>query len=304
VNEVNGESNMTAAFEERMLQVHGIKIHVILAGPLDGPPVILLHGFPDFWGGWHKQIDAFTSAGYRLILPDQRGYNLSEKPKGVTPYRLDLLAGDVVGLMAALGYSSFSVVGHDWGGVVAWAVAAIYPDCVRRLAILDAPYPGVVLPSSFRHPRQFLRSSYILFFQIPWLPEALFRRNQWALLANSIRKTAPPGVFTAETLDRYRETWNENGAMTAMLNWYRALVRKPVKLPINPDLPMPVLILWGGLDFALGKELAVASQQVCKRVKLVIFEQANHWIQLEVADEVNQALLAFFGQQNFDPGNP
>lgn len=276
----------------------GLHMHAAVAGPKTGQPVILLHGFPEFWGGWKKQIGPLAEAGFRVIVPDQRGYNLSSKPKGISAYRLDLLAKDVVALMDAVGCPKAIVVGHDWGGVVAWATAALYPQRVERLAVLDAPYPPVVFQSLLARPVQLLRSSYIYFFQLPGLPEALLSRHNWQTLVKNMQKTSPPGMFNEEDFDNYRDAWSHDGAMTSMLNWYRALIRRPVKLPAKPRLLMPVLILWGGQDFALGRELAEMSIKLCEQGKLVVFDQANHWIQHEQAGEVNRLLVEFFGWYN------
>ena len=284
---------MMDVLEDGMVDVGGVRLHVVQAGPKDGKPVILLHGFPDFWGGWEKQIGPLAQAGLRVIVPDQRGYNLSDKPRGLSAYRLDVLAQDVTGLMDALGYEKASVVGHDWGGVAAWAAAALFPPRVDRLAVLDAPYPPVVFGSFRTHPEQLVKSSYMYFFQLPALPEAALRRNHWEKLVRNLRRTAPPGAFSEEDFERYRAAWSQAGAITAMLNWYRALFRRPFRLPPRPSLPMPVLILWGGQDFALGRELAERSRRVCLQAELVVFEGANHWIQRERAAEVNRRLLEF-----------
>ncbi len=292
---------MNYAFEHAMLKVGDVRLHVVQAGPKDGKPVILLHGFPDFWAGWDRQIVPLVAAGCRVILPDQRGYNLSDKPHGLSPYRLDVLAKDITGLMDILGYEKAALVGHDWGGVVAWTAAVLYPRRVERLAVLDAPYLPVVAGSLFTHPEQLVKSSYMYFFQLPWLPEAALHRNDWQALVSSMRRTAPPGAFSEEDLARYREAWNQPGAMTAMLNWYRALFRRPYRLPYHPALSMPVLILWGAQDFALGRELAEKSRSICPHAEMVIFESANHWIQREKADEVNRLLLKFFGKNQSLP---
>jgi pimeloyl-ACP methyl ester carboxylesterase len=276
--------------------LHGLRLHAAVAGPESGKPVILLHGFPDFWAGWKRQIGPLAEAGYRVIVPDQRGYNLSDKPRGISAYRLDLLAKDVVGLMDASGFPKSIVVGHDWGGVVAWATAALYPERVERLAVLDAPYPPVVYRTMLTHPKQILKSWYIYFFQLPKLPEAMMGRNHWNTLVNNLRKTTPPGTLGREDFEDYQEAWDQNNAITSMLNWYRAQVQHPTRLPSPPPLEMPALVLWGGRDFALGRELAEASVKLCKNGELVVFENANHWIQMEQAQEVNRRLLEFFNR--------
>jgi pimeloyl-ACP methyl ester carboxylesterase len=283
-------------FKTQYFDLPGVRLHAAVAGPESGKPVILLHGFPDFWAGWKRQIGPMAEAGYRVIVPDQRGYNLSDKPKGIFSYRLDLLEKDVIGLMDALGFPKSILVGHDWGGVVAWATAAQYPDRVERLAVLDAPYPPVVYRTMLTHPRQILKSWYIYFFQLPKLPEAILGRNNWKTLTTNLSRTTPEGTFSREDFDDYRKVWDQNNAMTSMLIWYRALVQRPVRLPLPPPLEMPVLLLWGGRDFALGRELAEASIRMCKNGELFVFENANHWIQQEQAQEVNQRLLAFFNR--------
>lgn len=281
-------------FHTQYFDLPGVRLHAAVAGPEEGKPIIFLHGFPDFWAGWKRQIGPMAEAGYRVIVPDQRGYNLSDKPRGIASYRLDLLAKDVVGLIDVSGSEKAIVVGHDWGGVVAWAIAALYPQRVERLAVLDAPYPPVVFRTMLTHPRQILKSWYIYSFQLPKLPESLLGRNRWKTLTNTLLRTLPPGTLVKEDIDDYREAWDQNNAMTSMLNWYRALVQHPIRLPNSPWIEMPALVLWGGRDFALGRELAEASVKLCKNGELVVFENTNHWIQIEKAQEVNRRLLEFF----------
>ena len=272
----------------------GVRLHAAVAGPESGQPVILLHGFPEFWYSWIKQIGPLAEAGFRVIAPDQRGYNLSSKPKGISAYRIDILAQDIINLMDSLGYAKARVVGHDWGGAVAWAVAALHPERVERLAILDSPYPPVVIPGMLAHPRQILKSYYVLLFQLPGIAESMLHRDHWKTLIKNMKSTTPAGTFTPEDFDYYRETWEQEHAITSMLSWYRALVQRPVRLPANPHLKMPVRVIWGGQDFALGRPLAEASIKMCENGELVMFEGANHWIQREEAEKVNQKLLEFF----------
>ncbi|MFL4972307.1 MAG: alpha/beta fold hydrolase [Microvirga sp.] len=140
-------------------RVGALDLHVVEAGPPEGRPAILLHGFPEFWYGWRHQLGALAAAGLRVVAPDQRGYNLSDKPKGLESYTLDCLAGDVVALADALGCDRVSLVGHDWGGLVAWWTAARHGERVERLAILNAPHPQAFGPYLRRHPTQLLRSA-------------------------------------------------------------------------------------------------------------------------------------------------
>jgi pimeloyl-ACP methyl ester carboxylesterase len=284
---VNSERKFT------YIRTNGVRLHAVLAGPKTGKPVILLHGFPEFWRGWEKQIGPLARAGLRAIVPDQRGYNLSDKPKSLAAYRLDVIARDVVGLIDALGYDRAALVGHDWGGAAAWATAVLFPERIGQLAILNAPYPPVVFRTLPRHPAQLLRSAYIYFFQLPRLPEAVLRNQDWELLAQGMQRTSRPGTFSAADFDAYRQAWWRKGAMTGMLNWYRALFRCPILLPLNPRLAMPALLLWGARDVALGRELAEASLALCARGELVFFEDATHWLQHEEAIQVNELLINF-----------
>jgi epoxide hydrolase 4 len=275
------------------IDVGEVKLHTVLAGPADGPLVVLLHGFPEFWYGWRNQILPLAQAGYRVVVPDQRGYNLSEKPRHLSAYRVDRLAGDVVGLMRALGHEQAALVGHDWGGIVAWTSAVLYPQHVTRLAALNAPYHMVAPRVIARNPAQLRMSAYILFFQIPLFAEALLRNNYWEPLVRTLRRTSRPGIFSDAVIEHYRQAWWRRGAMTGMLNWYRALLRRPLPLPLKPRISAPTLILWGARDTALSRPMAQLSAALCEHVRLVFFEDAGHWVQHEQAEEVNELLFEF-----------
>jgi epoxide hydrolase 4 len=279
---------------DQYVKTNRIILHVVQDGPPDGPPVVLLHGFPEFWYGWRSQIPALVSAGYRVWAPDQRGYNLSDKPKGVGAYDLDQLAADVIGLIDNAGQSKASIVGHDWGGMVAWWLALKYPTRLERLAILNAPHPTAFVRHIRRSPAQLRRSLYAAFFQIPWLPETLLRRNNWRSLVSALRRTSRPETFTDADLDKYREAWSQPGAITAMLNWYRAARRLPAKVKQAPPRnAIPTLVIWGAKDFALGRELAQRSIDLCNDGRVVFLENASHWVQHEEPDRVNTLLQDF-----------
>ncbi len=278
------------------LTLNGLRLHAKAAGPEDGRPVILLHGFPEFWWGWERYLDPLARAGFRVIAPDQRGYNRSDKPRGLHAYRLETLASDVTGIMDTFGWERAAVVGHDWGGIVAWAAAALYPERVERLAAVNAPYLNVGFRTLPRRPDQLLRSGYMYFFQLRGLAEAVLRNDNWELLAQGMLRTSRPGAFSPQDLDRYRAAWWRRGAVTSMLNWYRALFFHPPRLPLNPRFRMPVLVLWGERDFALVPELAEASLALCERGRLVRFAEATHWVQHEEPEQVLDHLLGFLTQ--------
>ena len=268
-----------------------LALNVARAGPEDGAPVILLHGFPEFWFGWRNQIGPLGRSGLRLIVPDQRGYNLSDRPEGLAAYHLDRLAADVIALADACGLDRFRLVGHDWGGLVAWWAASLHPERIERLAILNAPHPGILRSYARLHPGQWLRSWYVGFFQLPRLPEAWLGAGDAAALRRALLRTSRPETFSKDDLARYAQAWARPGAMTAMLNWYRAL-RLPRRDPA-PRVPMPVLILWGRRDHALQPGLAEASLDLCDVGRIVWFDQATHWLQHEEAEAVNAALVEF-----------
>lgn len=280
--------------EHIFIETNGIKLHVVLAGPADGEPLLLLHGFPEYWGGWKRQIPALAQAGFRVIVPDQRGYGQSDAPRSVAAYALTELAKDIVGLMDALGYEKVYLAGHDWGAAVAWAVAIAYPQRVRKLAILNVPHPAVMMDFIRKSPRQMLKSWYIAFFQIPGLADWLLARDDFALTARLLIGSGQKGTFNRSELEEYKQAWRASGGLSGMINWYRALARKRPALPGRPSLEMPVLILWGKKDVALSAEMAEASLKFCSDGRLVYFDHATHWVQHDEAEAVSAHLATFF----------
>ncbi len=268
----------------------GVALHMVEAGPADGPLVVLLHGFPEFWWGWRRQIPALAGAGLRVLAPDQRGYGLSDKPIGVAAYNLDVLAQDVVGLIESSGRASARLVGHDWGGLVAWWVATRHPELVERLVVLNAPHPAVIGAYARSHPSQARKSSYVGFFQLPWLPEWALRRNGYAALRRALRASSRRGTFSDGDLAAYERAWREPGALTGMLNWYRALPRRP--RVADARVAAPTLLIWGERDRVLERGLGEASLALCAAGRAVWLD-ASHWVHLEEAEAVNRAMTEF-----------
>ncbi len=287
---------MDANLEHVMVTTNGITLHVVLAGPPDGPAVILLHGFPEFWRGWLKQIQPLADHGYRVIVPDQRGYNLSQVPGRVSDYSLDHLSADVIGLLDHFGIEQVCLVGHDWGAAVAWNTAMHYPARIRKLAILNVPHPAVMMRFLAKSPRQMLKSWYIGFFQIPGFPDWLLSRGRFAGMLRSLKASSLPETFTNADLDEYRLAYANSGGVTGMLNWYRAMLRFPPKSPASIRLSMPVRILWGRKDVALSAEMAEKSLKLCNQAELFFYENASHWLQHDEAQAVTERLLEFFHQ--------
>lgn len=288
--------NYASVGAHEFVRTNGVTLHVVTAGPKDGPPLVLLHGFPEFWYGWHNQIPYLARQGYRVIVPDQRGYNLSEKPRRVDAYDLDQLAADVLALLEHFGYERVYLAGHDWGAVVAWWLATYQPQRLRKLAILNVPHPSVVMDAIRQgNWQQVLRSWYILFFQLPLLPEWGFRLSMRSDSLNLLRASSYPDTFTAVDLQRYRQAWSRPGALTGMINWYRALrSRTPVPTPAAASIQVPTRILWGVQDVALSKALAQASVRLCAEGELIFFPKATHWVQHDEADAINRHLGDFF----------
>ena len=282
--------------EHTTVQTNGVTLHVTQAGPADGPPLILLHGFPEYWNGWQAQIPALAQAGYRVWAPDQRGYNLSSKPAGVRAYDIDELAQDVLGLIDATGHEKVHLAGHDWGAAVAWWMAGKYPQRLHSLAILNVPHVAVMFRTMWRSWAQMRRSWYIFFFQIPRLPEASLRRKGWTNAIRALKGSARRGAFSAEDIDGYRAAWSQPGAITGMINWYRAAGRSQRKLTQLGRIAVPTLMIWGAKDIALGRELAQPSIDLCDDGRLVFIEEAGHFVQHEAPERVNRLLVEFFGQ--------
>lgn len=272
--------------------VNGLRIHYAATGQEGAPLVLLLHGFPECWYEWsHVMPGLAHEGGYRVVAPDMRGYNLSDKPQGIGNYTLDKLASDVPALIQALGYSSAYLVAHDWGGAVAWQVALDYPDQIDKLVILNAPHPDRYPQVIKRHLLQLLRSYYILVFQIPLLSELILRTTLRGTLRSSARV---PGAFSEAALDIYSNGIAQPGAATAMLNYYRAAVRKPPAFySRGRQSRVPTLVLWGAQDFALLREQAEGLEQWVPDLQVEFAEECGHWVPEEAPALVTRSLIRF-----------
>lgn len=273
-------------------QVNGLDIHYAEAGAADAPPVILLHGFPEFWAGWRAQIPALAAAGFRVIAPDQRGYNLSGKPKGVAAYDLDRLVEDVIGLADHFGLNKVKLVGHDWGASVVWWLATTRPERLDRMVVINAPHPALWRKAMREDKEQRRKSRYVQMFRLPWLPEAMMRSRNYKGLYDGLVSSSRPGTFTAEGFAAYRAAWSHPGALTAMVNWYRALLKKRMPEAL-PWIKAPALVIWG-LDDQFGAVSgAEASLALCEKGRKLFIEGATHWVHHEEPGRVNAALIEF-----------
>jgi epoxide hydrolase 4 len=277
----------------RYADLGDVRLHYVEAG--SGPLVVLLHGFPEFWYSWRHQIPALVRAGYRVVAPDMRGYHQSSKPRGVQAYRADLLTRDVAGLVRHVGVARAVVVGHDWGAAVAWGVAMRYPELVERLVILNVPHPARML-RALRTARQLRKSWYMFFFQLPRLPEALLRANDFATLRRPFRvDPVRRDAFSAADIERYVEAARQPGALTGAINYYRALFREgPGRTRASiRRIEAPVLVIWGEQDRYLGAELAAPDPGLVPDVRVERLPDASHWVQADRPERVNALLLAF-----------
>lgn len=278
---------------EGYAEVGDVKLHYVEAG--DGPLVVLLHGFPEFWYGWRLQIPSLAAAGFRVVAPDMRGYNLSSRPKSVKDYGTQHLVDDIRGLVNERGAESAIFVGHDWGGTVAWATAMSHPEVVDRLAILNAAHPRK-LSQGLHHPGQLRKSWYFFFFDLPGLPESVVHANNWHFFRHVLEDAQPP--YTQEEINRYIEAWSQPGAATGMINYYRSSVRqspKKAEAELHP-IKTPTLVIWGQRDSYLNQDLAEPDHDDVPNLDRVErLADASHWVHHDAAEQVNQLLIEFFG---------
>jgi len=281
----------TSDWTHRKEAVNGVRLHWVEAG--SGPLVVLLHGFPEFWYSWRHQIAALSRAGFRVVAPDLRGYNESDKPAGVRHYRLSVLVDDVAGLIRRAGESRAAVVGHDWGGLIAWQVAMRRPEVVAKLAVLNAPHPAA-MQRELRWPMQWLRSWYILFFQLPWLPEWYLRSRDYAFLDQALlRPPARPGAFSAEDVAEYKRALDRPGALTATLSYYRGLFRFRRDAASYRSIAAPTLLIWGERDRYLGVRLTEGLERWVANLRVERLPDASHWVQNDAPEQVSRLLIEF-----------
>ncbi len=284
---------MDAGWTQGRRRVGDVTLHVVEAGPADGPLLVLLHGFPEFWWAWRRQITPLARAGYHVVVPDMRGFGLSDAPQAVADYRIETLAADVVALADGFGDGRFRLVGHDWGGIVAWAVGALHPGRLDRLVVMDAPHPDVWARQARRHPTQALRSTYVALFQLPRVPEAVLGARGFAGLRAMMRASARPDTFAPGDLDRYAEAWARPGSLTGMLNYYRALRLLPAGGVGR--VAARTLVMWGEHDRFLERHVAEAGLAQCDDARLSVVAGATHWLHVEEPERVNAELAAFLG---------
>lgn len=285
-------SVLEGSWTQEFINTNGVKLHYVTQG--NGPLMLMLHGFPEFWYSWRHQIPEFAK-DYKVVALDLRGYNDSEKPKNPESYGMKELVKDVEEVIKGLGYQSCVLVGHDWGGAIAWSFAYDRPEMVDRLIVMNLPHPAKFM-EGLRTPQQLLRSWYIFFFQLPLLPELFLQWNDYQAIASAfidmaIDKTA----FSKADLEAYKDAAAKRGALSAMLNYYRNIFQG--LFDKNQQewgiLEVPTLMIWGENDTALGKELTYGTELYVKDLQTKYIPNCSHWVQQEQPQLVNQYMREF-----------
>ncbi len=284
-------------FTHARVDVGEVTLHVASVAGSDnnaGPLVVFLHGFPEFWWSWRHQLRALAAAGYRVMAPDLRGYHLSDKPRGVSSYKVESLAADVAGLIRASGAPDAVVVGHDWGAMVAWTFAERHPDLLRRLVIMNVPHPRAMLRGLLR-PEQLKKSWYMFFFQLGGIAERAVERGDFAHVRRMFRYEG----LDAEETERLIDALRAPGALTAAMGYYRHAIRRVARgdIPAPTRIEQPVLVIWGDRDRHLGSEMAAPPPEWVPRARVEHIPEATHWVQQVAADRVNALLLEFLAAE-------
>ena len=285
-------SVLQGSWQHAYITTNGVKLHYVTQG--EGDLMLMLHGFPEFWYSWRHQIPEFAK-NYKVVALDLRGYNDSDKPADKSAYVMDEFIRDVEGVIKGLGYDKCILVGHDWGGAIAWNFAYAHPEMVERLIILNLPHPAK-FAEGMRNPQQLLRSSYMFFFQIPWLPEFLIQSSDYQPIETAIKGMAVnKSAFSKEDLEAYKDAAAKRGAMTATLNYYRNIFQQRMTSQDWSVLSVPTLMIWGEKDTALGKELTYGTEAYVRDFQIKYIPDCSHWVQQEQPQLVNQYMREFLG---------
>jgi pimeloyl-ACP methyl ester carboxylesterase len=276
--------------ESRHIDVGEVSLHVVFAGPIEGTPVVLLHGFPEFWYAWRGPMAVLARAGFRVIVPDQRGYNRSDKPAGAEAYRLDRRVGDVVDLLDALGLDSAHVAAQDIGGGVGWRLVLEHPERVRSYAVISVPHP---LAYSIFEGEVDEVSWHRNFMRIPWLPGFSARVANWWLMTSNLRATSAPGTFPEEELDLLRSAWDRDGAVYSM-----TAIGRASDWPYSGDgrIARPVLVILAPGDVYFSEEVTKLSLRFLDAGELVELDSGTHWVGQEQPERIGGILADFFGR--------
>ncbi|BDA68261.1 alpha/beta hydrolase fold protein [Calothrix sp. PCC 7716] len=275
---------------------NGVRLHYVTQG--EGPLMLMLHGFPEFWYSWRHQIPEFAKY-YKVVALDLRGYNDSDKPSSQSAYTMDELVKDIEGVIKGLGYNKCTLVGHDWGGAIAWNFAYKHSDMLDKLIILNLPHPAK-FAEGLRTPQQIQRSWYVFFFQLPLLPELFVQSNDYQFIETAIKGMAvDKSAFSQADIDAYKDAAAKRGALTATINYYRNAFQPKFFNQSFGVLEVPTLMIWGEKDDALGKELTYGTEAYVRDFQIKYIPNCSHWIQQEQPSLVNQYMRDFLGVAAF-----
>jgi pimeloyl-ACP methyl ester carboxylesterase len=284
------ETELGIDLETSRVPVGEVSLFTVQAGPKDGRPVLLLHGFPEFWYAWYRQAGILAGEGFRAIAPDQRGYAGSDKPPHVDDYQVRKLADDAANLIAATGHESACVAAHDWGGGVAWALAIWHPERVRRLVIFDTPHPDA---SRSGPPKEETISWYRTAFQIPYFPEWLSRLLHWRILTRALVRTSAPGAFPDAKLALFRSAWDRDGSYGKMVNWYRAAFRSELYTGPVRRVAVPTLVVAAASDAFIPGDLTRRSVELLDSGRLLELDYGTHWVLQEEPEKTARIVADF-----------
>jgi pimeloyl-ACP methyl ester carboxylesterase len=296
------DSRQHPMLEEHYAELNGVRLHYVTAG--SGKLILFVHGFPEFWYAWKKQLLEFGK-DHLAVAPDMRGYNLSEKPPGVDPYQLKFLVEDLRALGEHLGQKSFVLVGHDWGGVVAWAFALQYPEYLQKLVVINAPHPAIFERELRENPAQQKASEYMLMFRSSRAEQTLSANNYAFLFDGVLREGLNAGHFTDEDRRAYLDAWSKPGALTGGLNYYRAAhvgppgpEGAPAEGSFAGELPtltveVPTLVIWGEKDPYLLTGNLEGLDEFVRDLAIKRIPDGTHWVIHEKPALVNDSIRAF-----------
>ncbi len=285
---------VTVELESRRIDLGDVTLHVVLAGPKTGSPVLLLHGFPEFWFTWHGQMERLAQTGFRVAAPDLRGYNRSDKPSDPAVYTDRHLAADAIGLLDALGWESAFLGGHDVGGGIAWRLAFEHPERFRRAVIFNIPHPRAWEQAPPEEDADSV-SWFRPVFRMPFVPELICRAGDWFLVSYYLRNTSRPGTFGEDELALYKGAWARENAISSMLNTFRAPEVAIEGTPTDLRPSIPVRIVWGERDAFVPRESATLTEPLLPAGAVHYLPEASHWLLLEEPEETARQMIEFFG---------
>ncbi|MCL2936727.1 MAG: alpha/beta hydrolase [Trichodesmium sp. MAG_R02] len=277
-------------FPSNFIQANGINLHYVTQG--SGPLMLMLHGFPEFWYSWRYQIPEFAQ-DYKVVALDLRGYNESDKPEERFAYVMAEFVKDIEEVIKELGYEKCILVGHDWGGAIAWCFGYAHPEMIEKLIIMNIPHPAKFM-EGLGTPKQLLRSWYIFFFQLPFFPEFIFEFDDYQAIASAFKNMAvDKSAFTETDLEAYKYAAAKRGALTSMINYYRNIFSGLLNQQEWGVLRIPTLMIWGKNDRALGIELTYGTEEYVESCQIRYIPNCSHWVQQEQPELVNKYMREF-----------